>query len=278
MSVQPPTTAPDPVPAVPTPTSPVSAVPRRRSVPTPVRRPSFARLTSVELRKTFDTRAGRALLALVAAITVFAAGWQVTHPEGSTVTFGDMLDATSGGMVLLIPVLGVLSMTSEWTQRTALVTFTLSPRRGRVIGAKLVAAVGLGVGSAAVAAALAIGATVLGASLHDQQIVWGDLSTLLPGSLLASALMVLMGSAVGALLGHTAAAITVYYVLPTAWAIIASNLLQEREEWLNVFSAVERLSAFDVAGHVPMIATATSFWIVLPLVLGTLRSLRRNVS
>jgi hypothetical protein len=42
-------------------------------------------------------------------------------------------------------VLAILSVTSEWSQRTALVTFSLVPDRRRVLAAKLVAVVVLAV-------------------------------------------------------------------------------------------------------------------------------------
>ena len=40
---------------------------------------------------------------------------------------------------ILLPVLGILTVTSEWSQRTALTTFALVPARSRVVGAKLAA-------------------------------------------------------------------------------------------------------------------------------------------
>ena len=40
--------------------------------------------------------------------------------------------------------LGILLVTSEWGQRTGMVTFTLEPHRGKVIAAKVVAALVLG--------------------------------------------------------------------------------------------------------------------------------------
>jgi len=33
----------------------------------------------------------------------------------------------------LLPVLGIMAVTSEWTQRTGLVTHTLEPRRSRIL-------------------------------------------------------------------------------------------------------------------------------------------------
>ena len=44
-------------------------------------------------------------------------------------------------MAVLLPVLGILSITSEWSQRTALTTYALVPRRERVVAAKLIAVV-----------------------------------------------------------------------------------------------------------------------------------------
>ena len=51
--------------------------------------------------------------------------------------------------------LGILAVTSEWGQRTALVTFTLEPHRGRIVIAKLVATVVLGAVAVVVALGLA---------------------------------------------------------------------------------------------------------------------------
>ena len=56
-------------------------------------------------------------------------------------------------MAILLPVLGIMSATQEWSQRTGLTTFTLEPRRGRVVTAKVVAAALLGL--------IVIAATVL---------------------------------------------------------------------------------------------------------------------
>ena len=62
--------------------------------------------------------------------------------------------------MLLLPVIGVMAMTSEWTQRTALTTFTLSPRRVRVQLAKFVSAIVLSVVVLTATALLALAATL----------------------------------------------------------------------------------------------------------------------
>ena len=44
-------------------------------------------------------------------------------------------------MTVILPIIAILSVTSEWSQRTGLTTFTLVPHRGRVMLAKALAAV-----------------------------------------------------------------------------------------------------------------------------------------
>ncbi|MEO6789593.1 MAG: ABC transporter permease, partial [Ornithinibacter sp.] len=103
----------------------------------------FARLVRVELRKMLDTRAGRWLiigigLVIAGALTI------MFFTEGGDHSFSDYLQATTMPQAILLPVVGILAVTSEWSQRTALVTFGLEPRRVRVAWAKLVAALTVG--------------------------------------------------------------------------------------------------------------------------------------
>jgi len=164
------------------------------------------------------------------------------------------------------------------TTRTALTTFTLVPRRGRVLAAKLVGAVLLGVGVMGFALAVAALATVGVAEVRDTAPVWGEVGRQVGGSLLASVLNIVMGAAFGALLGQTAVAIALFYVAPQAWALVGTAVFRGNAEWLDVYAAFGRLSEFEVAGHRAQIAVSVTARVVAPMLLGTLRSLRRNVS
>ena len=57
-------------------------------------------------------------------------------------------------MVVILPIVAILSVTSEWSQRTGLSTFTLVPHRGRVLAAKAAAALVVAVVSMALAFAV----------------------------------------------------------------------------------------------------------------------------
>ena len=58
------------------------------------------------------------------------------RPGPRTSTSSTSCQGMNTPMGILLPVLGVMSVTSEWSQRTAMVTFTLEPSRSRVVAAK----------------------------------------------------------------------------------------------------------------------------------------------
>src|SRR6201999_2316012 len=118
-------------------------------------RPSLARLTKVELRKMVDTRSGfwlqvavLGLIALTVVVTLLAVH-EDDHP------FRHILSNALQPAGILLPVVGILLVTSEWSQRTALVSFALVPHRTRLFAAKVLAGAVLGMIALAFAAAVA---------------------------------------------------------------------------------------------------------------------------
>jgi ABC-2 type transport system permease protein len=108
--------------------------------PTQLQGPTLGRLVAVELRKMIDTRAGFWLLVSNALIAVASVVVRLIWSPAEEQTLAHFFSATVEATSVLLPVLGILAVTSEWSQRTALTTFTLVPRRERVIAAKLVRA------------------------------------------------------------------------------------------------------------------------------------------
>jgi hypothetical protein len=243
-----------------------------------VHRPSFATLTSVELRKTVDTRAGRVLLGLTLALSTFVLGYLVVRGEAGGLSYGGWVRDAILPVVLLLPVLGVLAMASEWTQRTVLTTFTATPRRARVLAAKLVASVLLGMAAVVVVDALAAVALAARAAILGHAASWTGIGSAVGGSMVSAGLALLMGAALGALLMQTAIAIVAYFVAPNVVLLAVASLTGDKGEWVDVNLAFQRMSSFDVSGHAAPTLTALVLFIGLPLVLGVLRSLRRNVS
>ena len=247
----------------------------RRTEP---RRPSLLRLTAVELRKSTDTRAGRWLLVAVGVLSLVGLAYVLWDAGGGPTTYRayatTALDAGGG----LLPVLGVLAMTSEWTQRTALTTYALVPRRGRVLAAKLAAALLLGVVAVVVVAAVSALAALTGGLVTGDPVVWDGAGRLLGGQLLSTLLLMLMGAGSGALLQQTPAALVTYFVAPPLVTLAATAVLDDGARWVSILDASARVGQLDVSGAVAPTLVALALWIALPLALGALRTLRRDVS
>lgn len=234
----------------------------------------FARLVRVEWSKATDTRAARWLLALVALSAVAMVAVAVVVPTSFAQTQASYLRVAALGLTILLPVVAILMLTSEWSRRSVMTTFTQEPRRIRVVGAKLVASLVLGVAAAAVGGVVAAaGAGLASASGRSLEV---DLSVgAIAGYLVFVLLNVLTGVALGALLQSSAPAIAASFALPATFAVLgtASTLVAE---WIDM-SVWTWVLENDWGGHVPQIAVSVLVWVAIPLALGIARTLRRDV-
>jgi ABC-2 type transport system permease protein len=244
-------------------------------------RVGLARLIRVELRKVVDTRSGMWLLISIGLLTIAAVAIYLFAAPTEDLTYEGFAGITATPQGFLLPVLGILAVTSEWSQRTGLVTFTLEPSRGRVVAAKFAAVVALGL--AAVAIALALGAlfNVLGTGIQDGS---GDWNLGLAGGrdfTLLQLMSVVQGLAFGMLLMNSAAAIVLYFVIPTAFSILFGlvTALEDAAPWIDLGTAQGPL--FDdhslTGTEWAQLLVTTVIWIVVPLVLGILRLLRAEL-
>lgn len=131
-----------------------------------------SRLTRVELRKLVDTRSGAWLLAAITATTLAAIVIYLFAADSQALTFEAFVNVTATPQGLLLPVLGIMAVTTEWTQRTALVTHALEPNRARVTFAKCVATLLLGILRVGLALGIAAVANMIGAGMLDGDGSW----------------------------------------------------------------------------------------------------------
>ena len=249
-----------------------SLVPQRQAALPPLR---FTTQLRVETRKLLDTRGGLAVIGLIIATCLFALIWLVSQSKYPP-TFHRYSTGAANIVAFLIPVVTLMAMTAEWTQRTALTTFTMSPRRGRVLWAKFLS--GLAVSTAVLVAVLllAAAATGLGGMIHGNgswELMGSDIRTYF----IIMFLEVVMAAAFAAIAGHTAVALVAYFIFPSAWAAFASNVLGGTAEWFDIFAAYDRLSSSHPFDNLGQTLTAIGCWIVVPAVLGIRRSLRREI-
>lgn len=251
----------------------------RPSIPMP-------RLINVELRKLFNTRAGKWLLisiALLSALVMVILIWALAA-NGESATFEEFVGAMSTPMSILLPVLGIMSVTSEWGQRTGLVTFTLEPRRSRVVIAKLVSAVVVAVGALVIAVALGALGNMLFGLITGDDMVWNVGGLQLGGFFLANVIGLLTGFAFGMLFMNTAAAIVLFFVykfvLPGLFAAGAALMdwFKDLQPWIDFGSAQGPLFDASMTGKDwAHFAVSGLIWFVLPLVVGIWRLLRTEV-
>ena len=241
----------------------------------------FRRLLRVELRKLTDTRAGFWLLTAIGIITVAVVIVFLFVAKPEDLTYINFLGATSTPQGLLLPVLGILAVTAEWSQRTGLVTFTLEPSRLRVAMAKLVAVILVGAVAVVVALGVAALGNIAGTVLMDGAGTWTFGIPNVRDFFLLQIIGVVQGFAIGMVLMNTAAAIVLYYVLPIAWNVLFSMVdsLAKVAPWVDLNSAIA--PAFDketfTGEDFTHIAVAGTIWVLLPLALGLLRLLNREV-
>jgi ABC-type transport system involved in multi-copper enzyme maturation permease subunit len=189
------------------PTTPDAVSARPRTGTASARIP-LTRLVRVELRKMFDTRSGFWLMASVVIASVLATAAIIVFAPDDQQTYDNFAAAIGIPMTVILPIIGILAVTSEWSQRSGLTTFTLVPHRGRVLWAKFVAA--LGVGVVAMFVALVVGAvgTLVGSVLTGLDPVWNvsvsEFSLIVAGSVLG----MLFGFMLGVLYHREAAATT----------------------------------------------------------------------
>jgi hypothetical protein len=240
-------------------------------------RPGLGRLTLVELRKMTDTRAGCWLLLGTAALTVLVAVIAClvfADRDRDLLTFFVVIVQPAS---ILMPIAGILLVTSEWSQRTAMITFALVPHRSRVLVAKLLAGLILSAVAFLLCLCVALLATAVAGAGGDA--TW-SLSAGLTGQVAISvAVPMLAGIGFGAVLLASAPAIVLSFVLPIAWAALgAIPALEGAARWLDQSRTMtpmleETLSATQWA----RVATSLALWLVLPIVVGFWRVARSDV-
>jgi ABC-2 type transport system permease protein len=252
--------------------------------PTPVRLagvhtpPGLGRLVAVELRKIVDTRAGFWLQVATLVITVVAVAVRVAVGDGADHTFASILEVGLHPAAVLLPVAGILLVTSEWSQRTGMITFALVPVRSRVMGAKLIASLVLAMATLVVGVVI-VAAGVLVASPGVDG-TWADVAPLIGQSAVYLGGGMVVGFAFGAVVLASAPAMVALFVLPTAWLAVTSlRFFGDVGAWTDAGTALAPLKREVLdATQWGQAGTSLALWMLLPLAIGTWRFTRREVA
>jgi ABC-2 type transport system permease protein len=240
--------------------------------------PERSRLTNVELRKMVDTRAGLWMMIAIAGLTVVVALLSALLGPDSDHTLRLILGNAVQPAVVFLPILGVLLVASEWSQRTALITFTLAPRRGRVLWAKIVA--GIVISLIAFAFALVVSLIATAIASPGVEHTWSLPFPLLRQMAIYVITSTLIGIGFGAVLLSSAPAIVLNFVLPLAWTAVASiNAIEGSARWLDQTRSLSPLTEHVMHGtEWARAGTTLLVWMVIPLLVGAWRIARSEIS
>jgi hypothetical protein len=263
-------------------TAPSTTVRRpARPVPAPI---GFGRLMSVELRKCFNTRAGFWLMASVAIASVLATGAVLLWAPDSELTFSTFATAIGFPMAVILPMIAVLSVTSEWSQRSGLTTFTLVPHRSRVIGAKAAVTLGISVVSMLLAAVIGAVGTVGGSAILGVDPVWDVTTVDLLNIVLAQTLGMFVGFMLGVVIRHSAGAIVAYFVYSFVLTGLTQVLAQTQQWFADLQPWVDfnyaQGALFDgalTATQWAHLGVTSVVWLVIPMVIGLWTLMRSEV-
>ena len=244
----------------------------------------LSRVVGVELRKMFDTRSGLWMMASIVILSVIATGAVIAFAPDDAIVFDNFAAAIGVPMAVILPMVAILSVTSEWSQRSGLTTFTLVPHRGRVIRAKVAAALIVGVVSMLVAYAVGALGNIVGAGITGTDPAWNLPADHLALIVLANVLGMLLGFTLGVLIRNSAGAIVTYFVygfvLPPVLGLLAQSQgwFRDLQPWVDFNYAQGMLFNGEVSGHQwAQLGAATSIWLVAPLLVGLVLMSRSEV-
>jgi len=237
----------------------------------------FRRLLGVEWRKSIDTRSARWLLAAAATMTVAAVAIPLAMPSEADQTIKGYLSFAALGLCILLPAVSNLTLTTEWSQRTVLATFTQEPRRIRVLAAKVVSGLLLGLVGALFTGLVAVAGLAASAGL-GRTVTWHVTASGVASVVAFVLLNSVMGMAFGVALLKTPAAVVLFYALPAVWAVISIGALQTAREWLDTVKTFGWVLDADWTGHLAQILVSTAVWVLMPFAVGVVRTLRHEIA
>lgn len=250
----------------------------------PIKPIPLGRVVSVELRKMFDTRSGFWLMASIAITALLATGATIIWAPDDELTYSSFATAIGFPMAIILPMVAILSITSEWSQRSGLTTFTLVPHRGRIVLAKGVATVGIAVTSMVLAMVIGVFGNLLGSTIAGVSTTWDASVSDLLYIVLGNVLGMLIGFMLGVLIRNSPGAIVGYFVfslvLPTLSAILAENTkwFSDLQPWVDFNYAQGALFNGDLTGEQwANLGVASTIWLIVPLIAGIWLVLRSEV-
>lgn len=242
------------------------------------------RIVAVELRKSFDTRAGLWLLASVGLASLLTTGAVIAWGPDEDFTYSTFTTTIAFPMSVILPIIAALAVTAEWTQRSGLTTFTIVPHRGRIMLGKVIGLALVAVPATALAFAVGAGGTVVASWISGNDMVWDQDLVAVPYMLLSLILTLAMGLVCGTVIRDSAGAIVAFFVfsfvIPPLLGLLAmtQDWFHDVQPWVDLDYQLTALlrGSFD-SQQWSQLAATTGIWLILPAVAGLWTLVRSEV-
>ena len=232
----------------------------------------------------FDTRSGFWLIASIAITGLIATIATVAFAPDKDLTYYNFAKAVGFPITVILPMVALLSITSEWSQRSGLTTFTYVPSRRRVVWAKTLSSVIVAVASMLFAFAVGAVGNVVGSTIAGTPTVWdlsvGHALTIVLGNLISLSI----GTMLGMLLRSSAGGLVMYFVLvllvPNLSGLLAASQdwYRHLQPWVDLpFAQTYLFEGMHTGAQWAHVATTVGLWIVLPGIFGLRRVMRSEV-
>lgn len=244
----------------------------------------FSRVLAYEFRKSVSIRANRWFLALlvvaaIAAATGFYVYFMLTTSGAAPLTWAQLGRVIVNPLMTLLGCLLITLTTSEWTNRSIMTTFTLTPHRGWVLSAQFLVA--LTYALALWVLTLGLGALVAGllSPRENVDISWSVTAWDVVGPLLPNLGLAISAFLLGIAVMNGSAAI-VMWMMGQAFlnALLNFNgIISDVAQWLHLNNALNAAVADPgTAVNWGRTATSAALWLGVPAVIGIWRTLHRD--
>ena len=257
----------------------------RRPVDVPSSQPiPLSRVVRVELRKMFDTRSGFWLIASIAITGLIATIATIAFAPDKDLTYYNFAKAVGFPITVILPMVALLSITSEWSQRSGLTTFTYVPSRRRVVWAKTLSSVIVAVASMVFAFVIGAVGNVVGSTIAGTPTVWdlsvGHALTIVLGNLVSLSI----GTMLGMLLRSSAGGLVMYFVRrparaqPVGLLAASQSWFKDLQPWVDLrYAQTSLFEGMHTGAQWAHVATTVGLWIVVPGYFGLRRVMRSEV-
>jgi hypothetical protein len=235
----------------------------------------LSRVINVELRKMFDTRSGFWLMASIVITALLTTIGTIAFAPDADLTYYTFAKAIGFPMTVVLPIIAILSITGEWSQRSGLTTFTLVPHRNRVIAAKAVSSIAVAIASMLFAFVIGAIGNLAGTAIAGTDLAWDVSLAEGVNIVLGSLLCLLTGTMLGMLIRSSAGALVAYFVyallLPTVSGVLATSQewFRDLQPWVDLnYAQAALFEGTLTAEQWANLAVTVSTWLVLPAILG----------